>query len=270
MTVRGDQTFGGSIPDIYDTYLVPLIFEAYATDLTKRLASRSLSRVLEIAAGTGSVTRTLASGLAADVSIVATDLHQAMLDRAMTRGAHRHVEWRQADAMRLPFDDGAFDAVVCQFGVMFFPDVSKAFSEAHRVLKSDGIFVFNVWDRLDENEFANAVTESLRSQFRNDPPRFLDTPYGYYRRSIIERDLVRAGFSAPCEFTTIAARSRAAAPRIPAIAFCQGTPLRTEIVTRDPTGLEKATDLVEADLGERFGWGAVEGKMQAHVVIASR
>src|ERR687896_56898 len=111
-----DKVFAGSIPKLYDTYLVPLIFEPYAADLAKRLSSRSLARVLEIAAGTGVVTRALASVLPQNVSIVATDLNQAMLDQAAAVGTSRPVEWRQADAMQLPFKDGTFDAVVCQFG----------------------------------------------------------------------------------------------------------------------------------------------------------
>src|SRR2546423_13452034 len=127
-----DKVFAGSVPKIYDTYLVPLIFEPYAADLVNRLRSRSLSRILEIAAGTGVVTRALASVLSEGVSIVATDLNQAMLDQASVIGTKRKVEWRHADAMQLPFPDGTFDAVVCQFGGMFFPDRPKAFSEPRR------------------------------------------------------------------------------------------------------------------------------------------
>ena len=129
---NGDKVFTGSIPKLYETYLVPLIFEPYAADLANRLASRSLARVLEIAAGTGVVTRHLASVLPANVSIVATDLNQPMVDQAVAIGTARPVEWHQADAMHLPFPDGTFDAVVCQFGVMFFPDKAKAFAEARR------------------------------------------------------------------------------------------------------------------------------------------
>src|SRR5881296_382174 len=133
-TLGTDRVFAGSIPKLYETYLVPLLFEPYAADLVNRLRSRSLSRVLEIAAGTGVVTRALASALPESVSIVATDLNQAMLDQACVVGTKRAVEWRQADAMQLPFRDKTFDAVLCQFGVMFFPERSKAFSEARRVL----------------------------------------------------------------------------------------------------------------------------------------
>src|SRR5436309_3869049 len=266
-----DKVFAGSIPKLYDTYLVPLIFEPYAADLANRLRSRSLSRVLEIAAGTGVVTRALASVLPAGVSIVATDLNQAMLDQASAVGTKRTVEWRQADALQLPFPDGTFDAVVCQFGVMFFPEKAKAFSEARRVLRRGGVLIFNVWDRLEENEFADTVTEALASVFPEDPPRFLArTPYGYHERSRIEQDLGSSGFSGPPEIVTLAARSRAKSPRDSAIAFCQGTPLRNEIEAHGASRLGEATDLAADAIGRRFGRGDVDGKMQAHVVTVER
>lgn len=132
---NGDKLFSGSIPKLYETYLVPLIFEPYAADLANRLAARPMTRLLEIAAGTGVVTRALTSVLPENVSIVATDLNQSMLDQAAAVGTRRPVEWQQADAMQLPFPDSSFDAVVCQFGAMFFPEKSKAFAEARRVLR---------------------------------------------------------------------------------------------------------------------------------------
>jgi SAM-dependent methyltransferase len=262
-----DKVFAGSIPKLYETYLVPLIFEPYAVDLAKRLASRSPARVLEIAAGTGVVTRHLASVLPEGVSIVATDLNQAMLDQASAVGTRRPVEWRQADAMRLPFGDAAFDAVVCQFGAMFFPEKATAFAEARRVLRPGGVFIFNVWDRIEENEFADTVTTALASVFPKDPPRFMARiPHGYSDRATIERDLAGAGFAAPPRIDTIAARSQAASPRIPAIAYCQGTPLRSEIEARDAARLGEATDVAASAIAKRFGQGAVDGKIQAHVV----
>lgn len=147
-----DKNFAGSIPKLYEEHLVPLIFEPYAEDLARRVASRKPARVLEIAAGTGVVTRHLASALPEEVLIVATDLNQTMLDTAAAVGTPRPVTWRQADAMTLPFEDAEFDAVLCQFGAMFFPDKAKAFSESRRVLKTGGAFIFNVWDRIEENE----------------------------------------------------------------------------------------------------------------------
>lgn len=262
-----DKVFAGSMPQIYETYLVPLIFEPYAADLANRLASRSLTRVLEIAAGTGVVTRALASVLPENVSIVATDLNQPMLDQAAARGTKRPVEWRQANAMQLPFANGMFDAVVCQFGVMFFPEKSKAFSEARRVLNKRGVFIFNVWDRIEENEFADTMTTALESLFPKDPPRFLArTPHGYYDRPTIERDLASGGFTGSPQFATVAARSRANSPRVPAIAYCQGTPLRNEIEARDAARLGEATDIAAEAVTQRFGRGAVDGKIQALIV----
>ena len=262
-----DKVFAGSIPKLYETHLVPLIFEPYAADLKERISSRNVARVLEVAAGTGVVTRALASVLDTRVSIVATDLNQAMLDQAAAMGTTRPVEWRQADAMALPFRNGEFDAVVCQFGVMFFPDKSKAFSEARRVLKPGGVFLFNVWSRISENEFADTVTAALESVFPKDPPRFLArTPHGYHDRSTIERDLAGGGFTRSPHITTVAARSRANSPRMPAVAYCQGTPLRNEIEARDATRLGEATDAAEKAIARRFGPAAVDGKLQAHVV----
>jgi len=262
-----DKIFTGSIPKLYEEYLVPLIFEPYAADLVNRVASQSLARVLEIAAGTGVVTRKLASVLPESVSIVATDLNQAMLDLASKVGTKRPVEWRQADAMQLPFQESVFDAVLCQFGVMFFPEKSKAFSEVRRVLRSGGVFMFNVWDRIEENEFAHTVTKALEALFPKDPPRFLArTPHGYYDLANIERDLKHGGFLASPHTNTVAARSKAASPRIPAIAYCQGTPLRNEIEARDKSRLDAATDIATEAIAERFGLGSVDGKIQAHVV----
>jgi ubiquinone/menaquinone biosynthesis C-methylase UbiE len=266
-----DKVFSDRISSLYERYLVPLIFEPYATDLGIRLATRPLSRVLEIAAGTGVVTRVLASVLPEKVIIVATDLNQPMLDQAIAVGTRRVVEWRQANAMDLPFEDDTFDAVVCQFGVMFFPDKARAFAEARRVLKAGGAFIFNAWDRIEDNEFADTVTNALASLFPADPPRFLArTPHGYYDRTVIARDLAAGGFTALPQFTTVAARSRAESPLAPALAYCQGTPLRNEIEARHAASLGKATDVAAEALAQRFGCKDVEGRIQAQIVTIEK
>jgi SAM-dependent methyltransferase len=160
---------------------------------------------------------------------------------------------------------------VCQFGVMFFPDKPKAFSEARRVLKPGGTFIFNVWDRISENEFADTVTTALEAVFPKDPPRFLArTPHGYHDRSTIERDLATGGFTKSPQTTTVAARSRARSARVPAIAYCQGTPLRNEIEARDASRLEEATEMTAAAVAQRFGTQSVDGKIQAHVVTVEK
>jgi SAM-dependent methyltransferase len=262
-----DSVFTGSIPKLYEALLVPLIFEPYAVDLANRLAANPPSAVLEIAAGTGVVTRALASVLPGRTSILATDLKHTMLDEAAAIGTKRSVEWRQADAMQLPFAGGSFDAVVCQFGVMFFPDRSRAYAEVRRVLRPGGVFLFNAWDRIEENEFADTVTTALESVFPGDPPRFLArTPHGYHDHAAIRRDLANGGFAKAARIETVAARSRAASCRVPSIAYCQGTPLRNEIEARDASLLGRATDVAADAIAGRFGQGPVDGKIQAHVV----
>ena len=217
-----DRVFAGSIPQLYQHYLVPLIFEPYAADLASRVALHQPKRVLEIAAGTGVVTRHLTRSLTQEASIVATDLNQTMLDQAAMIETNRTVEWRQADAMQLPFQDGSFDVVVCQFGVMFFPDKATAFSEARRVLRPGGHFVFNAWDRIEENEFGATVTRALATLFPKDPPQFIArVPHGYHDVAVIAADLARGGFTQSPTFSRLAAPSRATSPSIPAIAYCQ-------------------------------------------------
>jgi len=263
-----DTVFAGAVPEMYETLMVPLIFEPYAIDLADRLSARSPRRVLEIAAGTGVVTRRLVATLPAGAAIVATDLNQAMLDHAASLGTARPVEWRQADAMQLPFEDGSFDAVVCQFGVMFFPDKAKAFAETRRVLAPGGVFLFNVWDRIEDNEIADTVTAALATLFPDDPPRFMArVPHGYHDLAAIVEDVKQGGFATPPQTWTIAARSIAPSARIAARGYCLGTPLRNEIEARDRGGLDRASEVTTEAIAARFGGGAVDAKIQAHVVM---
>ncbi len=264
-----DKKFTGSIPQFYDTYLVPLIFESYAKDLANRVVQLSPSSVLETATGSGVVPRALAPRLAAGVRYVATDLNQPMLDHASSdHPAANPIEWLQADALSLPFEDSSFDIVICQFGVMFFPDRVAGYREALRVLKPGGSFIFNVWDHIRENEFAELATEAARQIFPDDPPLFLArTPHGHHDADRIRDELTRSGFK-DISFDVRAEVSHAPSPRHPAIAYCQGTPLRSEIEQRDAGQLQAVTDLAESLISQKFGSGTVEGKIQALVFTA--
>jgi ubiquinone/menaquinone biosynthesis C-methylase UbiE len=265
----GDKLFAGSIPENYDRYMVPLIFEGYARDMARRAAALSPKAVLETAAGSGVVTRALAPGLSPDASYVVTDLNQPMLDYAATRqDPDDRLSWRRADAQALPFEDAVFDLVVCQFGVMFLPDRPSAYREARRVLKPGGRFLFNAWDRIEDNVFADDVTRALAEFFPDDPPRFMArTPHGYHDTALIRSDLAKAGFS-NVTIETRAEESRAPSARQVAIAYCQGTPLRNEIEARGADKLEAATEHAAIALARKHGHGEVAAKIQAHVILA--
>jgi len=247
---------------------VPLIFEPYALDLAGRL--QAARDILEVAAGTGVVTRALAARLSRDARIVATDLNQPMLDYAAQRLQRDHrVEWRQADALALPFAEASFDEVVCQFGAMFFPDRVRGYREARRVMRKIGRFLFSVWDRISENVFADAVTDSLVPFQPQNPPRFLArTPHGYCDADKIRAELAEAGFR-DVRIDFVQKISRAASALDVAVAYCQGTPLRNEIAAIGGLTLEAATQAATAELRRRFGDGPIEGPIKALVIEAS-
>jgi SAM-dependent methyltransferase len=267
---NNDTVFNGSIPEIYDEYLVPLIFEEYADDLADRVVSVAPDAVLELAAGSGVVTRALAPRLSSTARYAVTDLNPGMLDRAASaQPPDDRIEWKQADALDLPFDDDSFDAVVCQFSVMFFPDKVAGYAEARRVLKPGGTFVFNVWDDIESNEISDLVTQGAAAVFPDDPPMFLArTPHGYHDVRQIGADLVDARFS-DVVGETLEKISTAPTARHAAIGYAQGTPLRNEIEQRDASALERVTERATELIVAKFGDGPVSAKMRAHVVVAS-
>jgi len=263
-----DSSFTDDVARFYESTLVPLIFEPYASDLATRAAALAPSDLLEVACGTGVATRALVSAMGAGCAITATDLNEAMVAHGASIGSARPVSWRTADVMALPFPEAAFDVVVCQFGVMFFPDRVAAYREVRRVLRPDGTFLFNVWNEISANELADEVTRAVAGLFPDDPPRFLArTPHGHGSPAEIEDDLARAGFTS-WEIDQRDDISPASGPEIPAIAYCQGTPLRNEIEARDPAGLERATAAATEAVRARWGDGPIEARISGAVVTA--
>ncbi len=262
-----DTAFSGSVPALYHRCLGPLLFEPYARDLAGRAAAVAPRRVLETAAGAGIVTAALLREVPA-AEIVATDLNQAMLDLAAERIRSPAVSFRQADAQDLPFPDGAFDLVLCQFGAMFFPDRVAAYREARRVLKRGGLLLFNVWDRIDCNPATKAVAEAVAALFPGDPPSFFQrVPFGYGDPARVAKDLGAAGFEDVAS-ETVAMRSRAAGPREAATGLCRGTPLAVEIEARDPARLDEAVAASARALEALAGADGLDVPMSAHVFTA--
>jgi ubiquinone/menaquinone biosynthesis C-methylase UbiE len=258
------ETFRHSTPALYDRYMVPMLFEPYAGLVAERAALLHPSRILETAAGTGVLTRALSKALP-EADIVATDVNPGMLEVAAQQLHSKQVTFAQANALDLPYPDGSFDLVVCQFGVMFFPDKVQANREARRMLKAGGRYVLITFDRLELNHVPRAADEAVAAFFPDDPPRYMERgPFSYPDPETIERDLRAAGF-AKIELETVALSTRVNA-RHGAEGMVLGSPFRAEIERRDPTALGRATDAVEAALAP---WDGSEAPMSAHLVTAT-
>lgn len=264
-----DTIFAGSIPATYDRLMVPMLFEPYAADLAERAKSYNPRDILETAAGTGVVTQALHRALP-DARIVATDLNPAMLEVAGERLRSDRVRFQAADAQDLPFDDQSFDLIVCQFGVMFYPDKLAANREAFRVLRSGGRYLLAIWDTLDRNPASKAVHEAVGAEFPGDPPQFYArVPFGYADLEIATADLIAAGFD-DLEFETVGHRSRAPSALDAATGLCQGSPLRSEIEARDQSALERVTEAAARALQQFEGPGGFDAPMSAHLVTATK
>ena len=258
--------FAGSIPEKYDTYLGPFLFEHYAGHLAGKLALSPESRVLEVACGTGILTRHLLKALPARGSLLATDLNQAMVDYARGKvAADPRLEWKVADAMKLPFADASFDVVAIQFGVMFFPDKVAALKESKRVLKRGGTIVFNVWDSMDHNLSAKIVHELGVREFPADPPKFFLTPFGYFDAGRIRADMQAAGFTdvameeAPFEASTPTAKHAA-------IGLVEGCPMIVALQERGVTDPAPFVAETEKLLASAFGESPMRTTLKAILV----
>jgi SAM-dependent methyltransferase len=269
MSIDKAAAFAGTLAEFYDRYLVPLNFATYAEVVADRVKGLRPRRVLETAAGSGVVTEALARALPSDTEITATDLNQAMIERGKARPRMDRVTWRQADAMKLPFADGAFDLVVCQFGVMFFPDKRASCSECFRVLSSGGTYLFVVWDDYDNMPGAPLwiATRKVGEMLGRDPRTLLNP--GYFDEPTIRADLEAAGFRNVSVERT-ARPARAASARDAAVITVHGSLLRAAIEAADPSRLDEATGFVEREMRARFGDGPVEGMTQALIVTTTK
>ena len=261
-------SFTGSVPAYYDRCLGPVLFEPYAADIARRLPQRDDLRVLEVACGTGIVTRHLRAALPDSATLVATDLFDPMLDHARASVPDPGIEWRQADMQELPFADGEFDVVVCQFGVMFLPDKVQGFREARRVLADGGTLLANVWLSKDDNPH-NLVTEELLLRlFPDDPPRFLDLPHGYYEPHRILGDLSAAGWD-KVELEEVRIEGVGPSAAEFAMGWAKGSPLTHELIARDADLDAFASQLTEG-MTQLGGEAPMTVPLAALVISATR
>lgn len=259
--------FVADIPRLYDQHLGPFVFEPYARDMARRVASVRPRRVLEVACGTGILTRQLRQALGDPVELTATDLNPPMLSLARAKLDAADIRWHEADGANLPFPDGSFDAVVCQFGYMFFPNKIAAFREAARVLAADGRVFFSVWSSLDENPSGRIPHEAMTAAFETDPPMFYRVPFGYHDEALIREHLTAAGFR------TIGVERLTHMSDVPSAAdlaagLVRGTPAYNAITERG-----KDVDAIEQDVARRLieagGAPTFKIRLDAKIVTAA-
>lgn len=257
--------FVGSIPENYDRYLGPALFEPYAKDLVERINIPDGGSLLEVACGTGIVTRRLRDRLSPSVKIVATDLNEAMITYARQKfRSDENTEWKPADALDLPFGDESFNAVVCQFGLMFFPDKQQGVNEAFRVLKPNGQFIFSVWDDIEQVDLAKAAEIVIKQFFPENPPDFYDIPFSFHEPENLRAVLSTAGFREikidVVPFTCVSASARDAAHGL-----IHGNPVISAINERDASKTPEIEAALAEKIAAQFGAAPVTARMQAIV-----
>jgi SAM-dependent methyltransferase len=268
MTLLGRITPNATLT-AHDRFFAPSVLSPFADDLARRVSRLSIGPLLEIAAGTGVLTEAIASALSVGMTIVATDPSAETVEHATTKPGMARVIWQLADPHALPFRDGTFGIVTCQFRVATLGDPVGVFKQARRVLKQSGRFVFNVLGALRHNQVADCLQAAMDALFPTDPPRFIaDGLHGYADNEAIDDDLTEAGFT-DAIYIVVDLPFAAASAREIATGYCLGTPLRTELELRTSGDLEAVVGAATLALEERFGSGPVVSSMRGYVVSAA-
>jgi len=269
MTTDNTAFTGQSVAEKYDRYLGPLLFEPFAKDLASRIKGKKYGDVLEIACGTGRVTRHLKDALDWESKLVATDLQADMIKVAADSLPNESINWQTADAQQLIFPDQSFDLVVCQFGLMFMPDKMKAVSEIFRVLKKGGRFLVSTWDKIENNGVIHIGNQIICSYFPENPPSFYRVPFSLSQPDQIETLLVAAGFK---NVKAEAVEKQGVSPSAheAAIGIVEGNPIYGHIVAKDPKLVDKIRSAVEQKIAEHYGDRPLKSPLRAWVFQAVR
>lgn len=259
--------FTGSVPYNYDQYLGPLLFEPYAMDLFERLQGKTYQRILELACGTGRVTRYLAELVKEQGQLFATDLNPDMLQVASQKADDGRIQWRVVNAHDIPYDSNFFDVVVCQFGIMFFKEKPRALAGIYRILKPGGVFLFSTWDHVEHNAAACITQEVLSEFFPDDPPDFLDKgPYSLFDPGEIKALLEKAGFTA-IDITTVSKVGMISSADQVALGIVDGSPLTSYLEERQAPKEEIKRKITQA---VRAQYSNMRLPMQALVCSAKK
>ena len=267
--MASDTAFLGSVPEKYDRYLGPLLFEPFAEDLANRISGKNYREVLELACGTGRVTRHLRKTLPASAKLVATDLHADMIKVASDVLPNENINWQTADAQELMFPDENFDLVVCQFGLMFMPDKMKAVSEIFRVLRKGGRFVFNTWDKIERNGVIYLGNQIICSYFPENPPSFYRVPFSLSQPDQLETMLVAEGFK-NIKVNSVEKVGISPSAKEAAIGIVEGNPIYGHIIEKDLKLVDVIRTAVEQKIAEAFGERPLKSPLKAWVVEATK
>lgn len=270
ITQPSPVAFSGNIPRYYDAHLGPIFFEPFSIDVAERIGQLKPQNVLELACGTGRLTRRLAESIPAGAQLVATDINPAMIALASAKLADAaSITWDVVDAHSLPYPENSFDVVVSQFGAMFYTDKIAAYAETLRALKPGGIFFMLTWDKLENNPVALTAHQTLQHFFPNDPPQFFKIPFSYYNESQIRGELETSGFGL-VHSVLITLKGHGESALSVAKGLLQGTPTYTALMDRDETLLEPIMDEVSRRLADQFGTANIEAPVQARLFIAEK
>jgi len=262
-----NAAFSGSIPEIYDKYLGPFLFEKYAIDLIERIENGEYKSILEIACGTGIVSKFLPEIFTNDEKIICSDLNPDMIEIAKKKVKEDRIEWKVVDMQEMPFDDNTFDLVFMQFGIMFAPDKEKAFREMYRVLKPGGKLLFNVWQSLEKNRFAFITNEIVTGHFKENPPAFYQVPFSYGDENEIKRILSKVGFR-DISLDNLKKSTTAEDAGLLAKGLVEGNPVILQINERDPALLPVIEKELTNELVQKMGDKPLKAELNAIVCEA--